>query len=306
MGLGVSIGTPKLHSPSPKSPKDLAALAAAKEESPRILLEDFWDVCKSAKLTQGGQGGRSGRILNQVALDALLPKHALTCVRGETHEAEVGGMQLTFDAFFQGLITIAIETFRPVPCVTNATMKEAIEQVLDAEALMAARDPPLDALRLELRQSPECRNLVRELSRQLREIYSLWAKADERETRTDMLSCKEAQMMLQRAAIIGTRLSVVQARAFIMKTLFVDLPSEYRYTAEHDTMHLAYGDFIELLARAADEYFKSAKSLPHLVDRLRLVIEHVHRSVHEAGILPELKEPRRQLVRSQLRRAKVM
>jgi hypothetical protein len=145
---------------------------------------------------------------------------------------------------------------------------------------------------------------VRELSRQLREIYSLWAKADERETRTDMLSCKEAQMMLQRAAIIGTRLSVVQARAFIMKTLFVDPPSEY--TGEHEAMHLAYGDFIELLARAADEYFKSAKSLPHLVDRLRLVIEHVHRSVHEAGILPELKEPRRQLVRSQLRRAKAM
>ncbi len=137
--------------------------------------------------------------------------------------------------------------------------------------------------------------------------------------------------MLQRAAIIGNRLSVIQVgaallttderrvphrlppkaprmttdgnlggnlgappqvRAFLMKTLFEE--AHGGYTNEHENVHLAFGDFVELLARAADEYFRSSKALPQLVDRLRLVIEHVHRSVYEAGVLPALKEPRGQ------------
>ena len=97
--------------------------------------------------------------------------------------------------------------------------------------------------------------------------------------------------MLQKAAIIGQRVSIVHVRSLLMTTLFEQRSGNY--TADHDDMHLVFGDFVELLARAADAYFRDSKSLPSLADKMALVIEHVHLSLSESGQLAPLKEPRR-------------
>ena len=57
--------------------------------------------------------------------------------------------------------------------------------------------------------------------------------------------------------------------------------------------HLVFGDFVEVLARCAVEYFRPSTVVVELEDRMRLLIEHVHSTCHVAGQLSPLKEPRR-------------
>ena len=73
---------------------------------------------------------------------------------------------------------------------------------------------------------------------------------------------------------------------------------EQRYcgysAGQHDQMYLTFGDFEELLARAAKEYFKSSIVCKELHEQLRLVIEHVHLTTTTRNPrLEPLKEPQK-------------
>ena len=71
----------------------------------------------------------------------------------------------------------------------------------------------------------------------------------------------------------------------------LQITSQSYTPTEHDHAHLVFGDYLELLARVADEYFKGSKVLKSLASKLGAVIRHVYKTTTEKGNLPELKEP---------------
>ena len=56
----------------------------------------------------------------------------------------------------------------------------------------------------------------------------------------------KAETMLLKAGIIGNRLSVMAVKSFCMLTLYEgDVPA---FGVEHESEHLVFGDFVELVA----------------------------------------------------------
>ena len=278
----------------------------ANEESlgMQITMEDWWELSKACKFTQSGDRTGGSACLTQAKLDELIPSHAIktrkqrgrTAMLGASFDGGVGAsaehfglvQSFSFATLLEALVMVAVEKFKGLPTGI------AVERLFAGDVLKNIKSPPLDPIRNELRHGADCRLLVRHKAKLLREIYSYWARADEREARADLLSCKEATCMLQKAAIIGQRVSIVHVRSLLMTTLFEQRSGNYN--ADHDDMHLVFGDFVELLARAADAYFRGSKSVPSLADKMALIIEHVHLSLVESGQLAPPKEPRRAVV----------
>ena len=218
-------------------------------------------------------------------------------------EAPPAGGRVSFDAVLSALIQASVPMHGPGVTLATAVDRLMSERVKRYGA--TEKGEPVDViddpLRLELRRSADCRAVLRQGNRELRELYKFWAAHDERESRSDLLSCKELIVMLQRAALVGQCLSLVSVKAFCMATLFgtPDAP----FGNEHEGEHLVFGDFVEVLARCAAEYFKQAMFVLNLADQLRCVIEHAHQTCHVAGTLADLREPRSKAQLEAMRKA---
>ena len=116
-----------------------------------------------------------------------------------------------------------------------------------------------DPLRDELRHSAECRSVVHDNWEPLLERYRFWADhfAEDAPWRepSSLLTSRDVLAMLEKASVIGKKMSLVTARGLLMNTLF-----EQRfcgYGNEFSEAGLTYGDLVELLARCAKELLKS-------------------------------------------------
>ena len=83
--------------------------------------------------------------------------------------------------------------------------------------------------------------------------------------------------MLSKAGIVGAYLPLRTVKLFLMEALF-GAPIEYQFA--HDNSPLTFGDYVELLTKCANAYFRTsstAHSLPdrlgHLVTQLMLTVE---------------------------------
>ena len=265
-----------------------AAGSPPRAAEPSVLkLEDWWELSKACSFTECG-GGKGGRRLSQAQIDELLPAHVTRSSVHGTAGTSDGSGKLAFTDFMEGLVMLATAKVEGGQPLGAALEKLLVEKVAPS---VLGRERPMreDPVRTELQTVP-CRKAVHEMQRPLRELYRHWSGADERDAKSDLLSCKEVLMLLQRAGVIGSRLSVVQTKGFLISTLYESC--DVAYANDHDNEHLVFGDFVEVLARCATEFFKLSSSLTDLPRRLRCLVDHAHQTTYVSGQLNPLKDPR--------------
>ena len=268
------------HSPQPvRAPRPSPALGVPK--SGKIKIEDWWDMGKQFNLTQPGIGDQ--RALSQADIDNLLPES----VRDELMKEDG---EISFDVFMEGLVMVSAAKFdgQPLPRAVQKLLVENVQGGMNEDG-SAPAETWNDELRDELRTAT-CREELRRLGKPLRELYKYWMAADVNDQRADMLSCKEAINLLQKAAIIGNKLSVVQVKAACMLTLYSSPNILFRN--EHEDEHLVFGDYVELMARCAQMYFTKEFKEAELHEKVKVLIEHAHQTTHISGMLGPLREPK--------------
>ena len=207
-----------------------------------------------------------------------------------------GTASMSFAIFLEALIMSARLKFGAKLPIAAAIEKLLMEHVkrngvgYDGEP----SDVIVDPLREELTRGEACRKMVNQLRPQLTELYRHWSEQDEEDERTDRLTPKELLAMLERASLLGKKLSVVTTRGLLMLTLFENRFGGYNQK-QHDDLHLNFGDLVEVLARVAREYLKGSTVAVELADQLREVTLHLHKTVSNARQLQplELKEPKK-------------
>ena len=167
---------------------------------------------------------------------------------GEAGGGMSGGRGLSFEDMMEGLVMVGMAKYAGQP------MTGSVERLMEECVVTHGRgangapaDVCDDPLRVELRRSKPMRTVLRQLNRPLRELYKFWGASDERDQRTDLVSCKELIAMLLKAGIIGNRLSVVSVKASCMLTLYDSRTAVFG--VEHENEHLVFSEFVEVLAR---------------------------------------------------------
>ena len=273
-----------------------------------ITKEDWWDMGKQLQFTQSGDKHSDTPSLTQAQIDEMLPQHAKAALgllpnqagraspaSGEGWslaggEGSAGGMD--FSSMMEGLLMVGARKYGKAlaPAAMERLLEDCVKQ-FGADGNGMPVDDFDDELREELRRTKEMRTCLRRLDKKLRELYRFWSASDGQDQRADMVSCKELIQLLQKASIIGNRLSVVNVKAFCMLTLFSTRTAVFG--VEHENEHLVFGDFVEVLTRCAVEYFKASKVVTELDDRLTLLVEHCHQTTYVALQLNDLKDPKR-------------
>jgi hypothetical protein len=300
-----------------------AATAAETQQSPSTLyIQEWWDMCKQLKLTHSGTRGLDPP-LSQGAIDDLLPSHVLADFmrRGrELHDDESGAAadddddddglatfqaaggatrqhvrgrrgMMSFDEFIEGLVMVAARKFssQPLSVAVERLVKEHLVKHGVSGSTGKVMDLIVDRMREELRRSEDCRLMLRQLNKPLRDTYRFWCGAsNEGGGLSECLTCADMLSMLKKAQLVGSKISPPTFKSFAMLTLF-----EVRtcgFGPEHDAAPLSFGDFVELLARCTVEFFGKSPSVETLAEQLRLVIQHTAKTAYQGGgPLPPLK-----------------
>ena len=206
--------------------------------------------------------------------------------------AGAGGME--FSTMMEGLVMVSGHKYKGmlVPSAMERLMEDCVKS-FGADDDGQPFEEFDDELRQQLHRSAEMRMCVQRLNHQLRELYRFWSSSDARDERTDLLSCKELISMLLKASAIGKQLSVVHVKAYMMLALYSSQTPAF--AAEHEAEHLTFGDFVEVLARCAREYFKASKVATTLEDQMLLLVEHAAQTTYRAGHeIGDLREPKQE------------
>ena len=99
--------------------------------------------------------------------------------------------------------------------------------------------------------------------------------------------------MCAAGGLSGNRPTELNVGAFSLRgaltTVLFSAPVEF--TPKHEAAYLVHGEFIEFLARVADEYFRASTTLTTLDGRLRLVVDQLYLTVAMDPSQPKARLP---------------
>ena len=193
-----------------------------------------------------------------------------------------GSATIGFASFLEGLMMASLAKFKG-EALASAAEKLVVDHIKRYGVSVSGvpSDVITDPLRDELRHSAECRSVVHDNWEPLLELYRFWADhfAEDAPWRepSSLLTSRDVLAMLEKASVIGKKMSLVTARGLLMNTLF-----EQRfcgYGNEFSEAGLTYGDLVELLARCAKELLKSETDMT-LAEQLQAMIDHCHKTTN--------------------------